>query len=309
MPATSAFMPGPETTRETALDSPPGGGSTFEDERGRMRKGLFSIGQFSRITGLTVKTIRLYHDKDVLKPAWVDDETGYRYFDQADVERARVIRHLRDLEFPLAEIRELLEHSYEESGAVPLLEKQRRRIDERQEGLARIAASLDEVIAREKEAFAMVEQDAFEIEVKELEPLKVAGLRWKGSYADTGKALPKVCRKYGRYTRGKPLNLYYDCEVKEEGADVESCVPVRDAPDADGFSVHTLPGGRCVSLIHKGPYEEIGRTCARVMGFVQEKGWTAALPYREIYLKGPGMIFRGNPKNYLTEIQILVEAD
>ena len=70
---------------------------------------MFTIGQFSRITGLTVKTIRLYHEKDVLKPAWVDDETGYRYFDQADAERARVIRHLRDLEFPLAEIRELVE--------------------------------------------------------------------------------------------------------------------------------------------------------------------------------------------------------
>jgi hypothetical protein len=77
-------------------------------------------------------------------------------------------------------------------------------------------------------------------------------------------------------------------------------------PEHEGFSVHTLPGGRCVSLIHKGPYEEIGRTWARVMAYVQEKGWTAALPYREVYLKGPGMIFKGNPRNYLTEIQVLV---
>ena len=43
------------------------------------------------------------------------------------------------------------------------------------------------------------------------------------------------------------------------------------------------------------------------MGHVAEKGYAATLPYREIYLKGPGMLFRGNPKNYLTEIQILVE--
>jgi DNA-binding transcriptional MerR regulator len=45
-------------------------------------KGMFSIGQFSRITGLTVKTIRLYHEEGVLQPAWIDDETGYRYFDR-----------------------------------------------------------------------------------------------------------------------------------------------------------------------------------------------------------------------------------
>ena len=154
----------------------------------------------------------------------------------------------------------------------------------------------------------MVEQDGFEVEVKELAPLKVAGLRWRGSYADTGKALGQICRRYGRHTRGKPLNLYYDVEVKDEGADVESCVPVEQAPEAEGFAVHTLPGGRCGSLIHKGPYEEIHRTWARVMGHIQEKGWTATLPYREIYLKGPGMIFKGNPRNYLTEIQILVES-
>ena len=272
---------------------------------------MFSIGQFSRITGLTVKTIRLYHEKAVLQPAWIDEETGYRYFDQASVERARVIRYLRELDFPLAEIRELLaadDHS-DESGILPLLERQRGRIQEQQSGLSRIAASLDEVIAREKEAFAMVEQEGFEVEVKELAPLEVAGLRWKGGYADTGKALGQVCRRYGRYTRGKPFNLYYDVDVKDEGADVESCVPVEQAPEAESFEVHTLPGGRCVSLIHKGPYEEIHRTWARVMGYIQEKGLTATLPYREIYLKGPGMIFKGNPKNYLTEIQILVEGE
>ncbi len=273
-------------------------------------KGMFSIGQFSRITGLTVKTIRLYHEKGVLQPAWIDDETGYRYFDQADVERARVVRRLRDLDFPLAEIRELLEAEADsgEAGILPLLERQRERIRVKQSGLTRIAASLDEVIVREREAFAMVEQDAFEVEVKELAPIEVAGLRWTGGYADTGKALSKVCRRYGRYIRGKPLNLYYDVDVKDEGADVESCVPVAGAPEADSFSVHTLPGGRCVSLIHKGPYEEIHRTWARVMGYIQEQGLTATLPYREVYLKGPGMIFKGNPRNYLTEIQILVKA-
>jgi DNA-binding transcriptional MerR regulator len=274
-------------------------------------KGLFSIGEFSRITGLTVKTIRLYHEKGVLPPAWIDDETGYRYFDRSDVERARVVYRLRELDFPLAEIRDLLaaDDDSDESGILPLLERQRERIQERQSGLNRIAASLDEVIAREREAFAMVEQDGFEVEVKELAPLKVAGLRWQGSYADTGKALGQVCRRYGRYTRGKPFNLYYDVDVKDEGADVESCVPVDEAPEAEGFAVHTLPGGRCVSLIHKGPYEEIHRTWARVMAYVQEQGWTATLPYREIYVKGPGMIFKGNPKNYLTEIQIPVEEE
>ena len=42
--------------------------------------------------------------------------------------------------------------------------------------------------------------------------------------------------------------------------------------------------------------------------FLQRKGLQPGVPSREIYIKGPGMIFRGNPKKYLTEIQVPVEA-
>jgi len=271
------------------------------------RKGMLGIGELSRATGLTIKAIRLYHEKGLLKPAFVDDGSGYRYFDRASLERARIVRRLRDLSFPLAEIRELLESQDQEEGALALLERQRTRVREHQQELLRIAASLDEVIEREREAFAMVEHDGFEIEEKELAPLKVAGLRWRGRYDETGPPLGKVCRRYGRSARGKPLNLYYDADFKEEDADVESCLPVDDAKEAEGFTVHTLPGGRCVSLIHKGPYQEIGRSYGRLFSHLREKGWSATLPYREVYLKGPGMIFRGNPKNYLTELQILLQ--
>lgn len=45
-----------------------------------------------------------------------------------------------------------------------------------------------------------------------------------------------------------------------------------------------------------------------VKTYVKEKGYRVALPTREVYLKGPGMILKGNPKKYLTEIQMLLEA-
>ena len=41
-----------------------------------------------------------------------------------------------------------------------------------------------------------------------------------------------------------------------------------------------------------------------MLKYVKERGYEVALPTREVYLKGPGMIFRGNPKKYLTEIQL-----
>jgi effector-binding domain-containing protein len=101
--------------------------------------------------------------------------------------------------------------------------------------------------------------------------------------------------------------LYYDGEYRPDDADLEACMPVR-RPKADvpGISVRELPGGRCVSLVHKGPYDQLGRSYARVLDYIREKGYETLLPSREIYLKGPGMIFKGNPQKYLTEIQILI---
>jgi effector-binding domain-containing protein len=58
--------------------------------------------------------------------------------------------------------------------------------------------------------------------------------------------------------------------------------------------------------MHRGPYEELSRSYARALKYAKERGYEIQLPTREIYHKGPGMLFRGNPKRYLTEIQMLV---
>ena len=84
-------------------------------------------------------------------------------------------------------------------------------------------------------------------------------------------------------------------------------MPVRKGKAVEGISVRELPGGRCVSLLHKGPYEQLGRSYAKILTYLKDKGYECVLPTREVYLKGPGMIFKGNPKNYLTEIQMMVK--
>ena len=95
---------------------------------------------------------------------------------------------------------------------------------------------------------------------------------------------------------GKPLLLHYDTEYREDDADFEACMPVRAGKPADGISIRQLPGGRCVSLMHKGPYDQLGQSYAKVLDYIRAKGCDIESPTREIYHKGPGMIFRGNPK-------------
>ena len=57
---------------------------------------LVTIGEFSRMTHLSVKALRHYHDVGVLEPAAVNPDTGYRSYDLSQVPAAQVIRRLRD---------------------------------------------------------------------------------------------------------------------------------------------------------------------------------------------------------------------
>ncbi|WP_236654625.1 MerR family transcriptional regulator [Streptacidiphilus anmyonensis] len=67
-----------------------------------------SIGDFSRATHMTVKTLRHYHDIGLLEPAEVDPSTGYRRYGVEQIPTAQVVRRFRDLGMPLEEIKAVL---------------------------------------------------------------------------------------------------------------------------------------------------------------------------------------------------------
>jgi DNA-binding transcriptional MerR regulator len=67
-----------------------------------------TVGDFSRATHLSVKTLHHYHQVGVLEPATVNPDTGYRYYSAGQIATAQVIRRLRDLEMPVADIKAVL---------------------------------------------------------------------------------------------------------------------------------------------------------------------------------------------------------
>ena len=69
---------------------------------------MFSIGEFARRSRLSLKALRLYDERGVLVPSRVDQASGYRYYDTAQLEEARLVVMLRQLQLPLAAVKELL---------------------------------------------------------------------------------------------------------------------------------------------------------------------------------------------------------
>ena len=68
-----------------------------------------SIGEFARRSRLSPKALRLYDELGLLEPARVDDDSGYRYYSATQVDRARLIAALRQLQIPLAEIKSIVD--------------------------------------------------------------------------------------------------------------------------------------------------------------------------------------------------------
>src|SRR5574341_666134 len=131
---------------------------------------MYSIGEFSRITGLTVKTLRFYADEGLLPPAFVDPETGYRYYDDARTETARVIVALRQLEFSVREIAEILAGHDDEGDILSFLERQRDRIEARLQHERDVTGALQRIITHQQEARHAMQTASFEVEEKTLEP-------------------------------------------------------------------------------------------------------------------------------------------
>ncbi|MEE9393264.1 MAG: MerR family transcriptional regulator [Planctomycetota bacterium] len=267
----------------------------------------YTIGEFSKMTGLPVKTLRFYQEQDLLLPSSVDPANGYRYYGADRIDRARVIQSLRSLEFSVREVRELLAGADDDADILGALEAKNRQLVNETRRLTAIQRALAGILKHESEARELMSGVDYEIEEKTIAALKIAGLRMKGAYRDCGPSFSKLGRRYGRHLAGKPMMLIYDESYRESDADFEVCMPVKRGDSRDDMVVREIPGGTCLSLLHKGPYDELPRSYGRLFEYAKERGLEFALPSREVYRKGPGMIFKGNPKRYLTEIQMFLK--
>lgn len=87
---------------------------------------MYKIGDFSKIVGIPVRTLRFYAQYGVLEPSQIDNFTGYRYYSDENVIECELIKLLKSLDFTLEEIATYKNHSNNE-----ILEKKKKEIEER----------------------------------------------------------------------------------------------------------------------------------------------------------------------------------
>ena len=70
--------------------------------------GLLTIGAFAQAAQLSTKALRIYSELGLLVPSYIDPETGYRYYHTNQLQQARLIRLLRQIDMPLLTIQQVL---------------------------------------------------------------------------------------------------------------------------------------------------------------------------------------------------------
>jgi DNA-binding transcriptional MerR regulator len=267
---------------------------------------MLRIGDFGRIARVSVQTLRHYDDLGLLKPVEVDAFTGYRYYAFDQLPRLHRILALKDLGLSLEEIGRLMQEELSAEqlrGMLRLKEAElRERVDEEATRLERVRARLRQL---EKEQI----MPNYEVVLKRLEPIQVAGVRGKiPTYPEQGhlwEASAKHLAAHNITPSGACFTLYYS---DEPDIDAEVCEPVT-GKFADGGEVkfHTLPAvDQAACVVHSGPFATIGEAYGHLTKWMETNGYECVGPVREVYLRPAQMEGKAASQNdpgTVTEIQ------
>ena len=112
---------------------------------------MYSIGQFAKKTGLTVRTLRFYSEKGLIEPCYIS-ESGHRYYNDCNIETLQKIVTLKYLDYSLEEIEDILQNG--EQQLIESLMFQKRQLEKKRSQIDRVITSLDQAIniGKQKEA-------------------------------------------------------------------------------------------------------------------------------------------------------------
>jgi DNA-binding transcriptional MerR regulator len=272
---------------------------------------MIRIGDFSRIARVSVQTLRYYDDLGLLKPVEVDRFTGYRYYSFDQLPKLHRILALKDLGLSLEEIARLLQ---DEPSTEQLVGMLRLKESELKDHIDEEFHRLERVRSRLRQMDEEQIMPNYEVVLKKLDPLKVAGVR--GRIPAYPEQFPLWRELEGHLsankipTAGACLTLYYS---EEPDIDAEVCEPVaREQADAGNVKFHTLPAvDQAACIAHHGPFTTIGGAYGVLSKWIESNGFECIGPVREVYLRSPkqeeGEHASQNDPETVTEIQFPVK--
>lgn len=260
---------------------------------------MLTIGQMSRVCGVSVKTLHHYDKIGLLKPQKTDEANGYRYYEDSQIGTMLLIGRLKRYGFTLTDIQRLLTVK-DSRELLRQMHQQRFRLERQMEHISitirEMGYHLEEF---ERTGDIMSYQNNYEIVVKEAGEQVLATHRQKMSVEEFGTYYGKIYEKIAREhleVNGIVMAIYHDQEFDPAFSDIELGVGITERDKADFI----LPGHLCTTTIHKGAYSGLPDAYGAIVAWINANGYKMdGMPY-EIYLKTH--FDKLPPEEWVTEI-------
>lgn len=251
------------------------------------RMTLLSIGDFSRMTYLSIKTLRHYHEVGLLTPAEIDPSSGYRRYDASQVPTAQVIRRFRDLGMPVDQVLAVLEAPDVESrnsAIIAHLQRMEAQLSATQATVASLRSLLETPSAT---PIVDYRDDPAAMALAIREHVDAADFHdwWIAVFTELRGAL--AVSRAGR--AGPDSSLYFNEFFELDGGDVLAYIPI-DADDArvrGRVELVEIPAAELAVGVHRGALEDLDQTYAVLGAHVNERAIGVQGPIRERYLASP----------------------
>ena len=283
------------------MTRPLGQGLEYQMWKGDSAK-MLKIGEFSKLSHLTVKALRFYEKEGLLKPASVDEWNSYRFYETSQLETAAKIKSYRQLGLSIEEIKAV----FAGMDVKEILQEKISALTE-EKHLIESRLSIINSIMEDKEMKYQVTEKVIPEEI-----VYTAETTLK-NYSDIMQWIPSVGQECLELNPGMKCSEppYEFCEYLD-GEYKETDIRIRHNEAVTAFGKENehirfkvLPGTKVLSIYHKGSYAAIGEAYSFLVKYAEQNGYTAAGLARECYIDG--IWNKESEEDWLTEIQLPIE--
>ena len=281
---------------------------------------MFKIGEFSRLSRISVRMLRHYDQIGLLTPSETDPFTGYRYYSAEQLPRLNRIIALRDLGFSLEQVAGMLDQDLSTEQLLGMLKLKRAEVEEQMKQEQQRLARLEVRIRQMSESPAY---GAYDVILRDIEPELAATYREVAADDDRIQQMFDLVEKYvaqfdGARADKPPFSIYYDDDYREKDVDAEVAVPLKYAiPESESIRVRQMPRlANVACVVHVGEYRDIDQAYNALLGWIEANEYRMAGPIREVYVRYgaegldfalPATHLADHEHEYVTELQLSVE--
>lgn len=265
---------------------------------------MLKIGEFSKLSRISIRMLRHYDDIGILIPEMTDNLTGYRYYSEAQLPIVNRIKALKDMGFSLTVIGEILDTYTDNRALKQYLVLKQSEVREQAEKMNRQLLLLETTISRLGEGEAVMK---YNVTLKELPQRTVASVRkiipayneegmlWNILMSET--ASLNIQEDTPCYT----LAIFHDGEHKEHEVDVEVQRSIKGKyENTENVVFKTIEPIQMASATYKGSYEQISEVNEAVANWVSDNNYEFAGLSFLIYHVSP--YETQNPEEWVTEV-------